>query len=78
MNWPYNTAGTVTLNEHKEKIMEEKSQERFNYLMQLRSDYSLALQLGCETEEETAATQALYDDVNAELAEYGFGSSDKS
>lgn len=51
----------------------ELSQRRFNELMTLRSNYSLDLQLGGMSPEETERTQFLLDDINAELEEYGFG-----
>ena len=51
----------------------ELSQQRFNELMKLRSDYNLALQLGGMSPEETERTQLLLDDINTELEEYGFG-----
>ncbi|PTQ76452.1 hypothetical protein C8R26_11745 [Nitrosomonas oligotropha] len=54
----------------------ELSQQRFNELMALRSNYSLDLQLGGMSTEETERTQLLLDDINAELKEYGFGASE--
>ena len=53
------------------------SQQRFNELMKLRSDYNLDLQLGGMSAQETERTRILLDDVNAELKEFGFGISEK-